>query len=423
MIRILCLTTCLLISMIIPIRALAADDVIEVHEDFSKDPGLEWASNRVRASDPPTVKQDFGWSVTNKAGGSNGEIGGTIWQSVTPAYYAMPLNHPLSFKEPFSFSCRIAFSPTGGAGAAYLGFFNHTLQGWRVWNSMAVRLGGESGGQAAIGADAMTSLWEGAGGSEGYPHVPCDGKPHTLRFSFDPDAVQGPWPEPSLRKYLGNHRLSTEEILEKVRKDEPNITKEELWKRLVAAHAEGLVYYLQRTGKENIIGTTAWNGYFWGAREERERPNRGQKNEAGASRVRGQKKAPEEGQAEEQAGEGKSLRGGAMIVQVDDGPAIKIFIFKQSQNDPVYMDRFGLFNLQMYHQSIDLYMSDLTVNGHKVDLSKDPGWDGQGNRVQFVEQDFHRENYGFSETNWAGDQIGEIGGDLGNAETSDPIFG
>src|SRR5688500_19955704 len=83
-----------------------------------------------------------------------------MWQSQTPAYYAMPLNRPLSFKEPFSFSCRIAFMPTKGAGVAYLGFFNHKLQGWRVWNSMAVRLGGESSGQAAIGADSATAEWQ-----------------------------------------------------------------------------------------------------------------------------------------------------------------------------------------------------------------------------------------------------------------------
>ena len=59
------------------------------------------------------------------------------------------------------------------------------------------------------------------------------------------------------------------------------------------------------------------------------------------------------------------------------------------------MDRFGLFNFQLYHEYIDPYVSDLTVNGHKVDLSKDPGWQGQGNHVQFAEEDFQRENYGY----------------------------
>src|SRR5205814_3378009 len=48
---------------------------------------------------------------------------------------------------------------------------------------------------------------------------------------------------------------------------------------------------------------------------------------------------------------------------------------------------------------------------------------GQGNRVQFAEQDFQREDFGFSETNWAGDGIGEIGGQFTSTEPQDPIYG
>src|SRR2546428_8003803 len=111
--------SCLMVALIIPIRLLAEDKLIQVHEDFSRDPGWDSVKNRIRAADPPMVKQDFGWSETNHAGGGTGEIGGKMWQSRTPAWYAMPLNHAFSFKEPFSFSCRIAFTPSGGAGAAY----------------------------------------------------------------------------------------------------------------------------------------------------------------------------------------------------------------------------------------------------------------------------------------------------------------
>jgi hypothetical protein len=314
-----------------------------------------------------------------------------MWQSQTPAWYALPINKPLSFKDKFSFSCRVAFMPTGGAGVAYLGFFNDQLQGWRVWNSMAVRLGGESSGQAAIGGDAMTALWHACGGSEGYIHVPQDGKPHTIRFSYDPDALPGPWPDPRLRKYLTPKRQTTEQILEKAQKDEPNLTKDELWKRLQAAHADGLIYYLQRTGHESIIGGTSWSGYFWGIREG----------------LRGKPDG----------------RRGAMILQVNDGPAFKIFVFKEAHDEPVFMNRFGLFNLQMYHQYIDLYLSELVINGHRVDLSKEPGWESHGNRVRFVEQDFQRQDFGYSETNWAGERIGELGGTFFRAEPNDPIFG
>jgi len=375
----------LLVTLLIPARLLADDELIQVHQDFSRDPGWEGVKNRIRASDPPTVKQDFGWSATNKAGGDKGEIGGTIWQSVTPAYYAMPLNHPLSFKEPFSFSCRIAFSPSGGVGAAYLGFFNHELQGWRVWNSMAVRLGGESGGQSAFGADSMNSLWHATGGTEGYLHVPTDGKSHTFKFTYDPNATPGDWPDPRLKKYLTGKRQTTEQILETARKDEPELTKEQLEKRLVDAHAAGMIQYLQRTGHESVIGRTNWSGFFWFTKE------------------------------------GKPGGKGAMVMQLDGGQEFKFFI--RDQNEPVYMDRFGLFNLQLYHQFVELYVTDLTVNGHKVDLSKDPGWEGQGNRVQFAEQDFQRQDFGYSETNWAGEQIGEIGGIFSSAEPVDPLSG
>jgi hypothetical protein len=164
---------------------------------------------------------------------------------------------------------------TGGGGAAYLGFFNHALQGWRVWNSMAVRLGGETGGTAAFGADSMNGDWQAPGGTEGYLHVPVDGKPHLLRFSYDPDAVPAEWTDTRLRDCLSTSRQTTEQILEKARKAEPDLTKEQLEKRLEAAHAEGLIYYLQRTGHESVIGFTSWSGRFWGLREGKKEPLQG----------------------------------------------------------------------------------------------------------------------------------------------------
>jgi hypothetical protein len=204
---------------------------------------------------------------------------------------------------------------------------------------MLVRVGGETSGVAAFGADSMTGVWKVPGATEGYLHVPVDGKSHMLRFSYDPAMTPGAWPDPNLKKYLSTARQTTEQILEKVRKDEPNVTKEQLEKRLEAAHAEGLIYYLQRTGHESVIGRTLWSGKFWGLSE------------------------------------GKGDRQGAMIIQVDDSLPFKFFITKEAQDLPVSMDRFGLVNLQLYHQYIDLFLTELTVNGHKVDLSKDPVWE------------------------------------------------
>jgi hypothetical protein len=112
-----------------------------------------------------------------------------------------------------------------------------------------------------------------------------------------------------------------------------------------------------------------------------------------------------------------------MTLEVDDHLPYKMFISKSSHREPVYMDRFGIFNFQMYHNAITFFASDLTVNGHKVNLSKDPAWEARGNRVEFAEQDFHRQDYGYSETNWAGERIGEIGGQFSNVEAVDPLAG
>jgi hypothetical protein len=73
---------------------------------------------------------------------------------------------------------------------------------------------------------------------------------------------------------------------------------------------------------------------------------------------------------------------------------------------------------------MEFYLGDLTVNGQPIDLRKDPHWDGHLNRATFVEPDFQeRMNFGFSETNWAGEKIGEIGGRFYSTEPLDPMHG
>src|SRR5690348_14990293 len=94
-------------------------ELTTIRQSFDQDPGWEAVNNRIRASDPPTVKQDFGWSPSKG-------IGGVVWQSTTPSYYAMPIGKALSFKDKFSASGKISFPGSGKAdGTAYIGFFNH----------------------------------------------------------------------------------------------------------------------------------------------------------------------------------------------------------------------------------------------------------------------------------------------------------
>lgn len=101
---------------------IAADPELRLKtERFDRDPGWDNSVNRVEASDPPTVTQDFGWSP--------GHIGGTVRRSITPAWYGMRLDRMLSFKDAFSASGKISVPSDAGNGTAYLGFFNHKHKG------------------------------------------------------------------------------------------------------------------------------------------------------------------------------------------------------------------------------------------------------------------------------------------------------
>jgi hypothetical protein len=80
--------------------------------------------------------------------------------------------------------------------------------------------------------------------------------------------------------------------------------------------------------------------------------------------------------------------------------------------------------MQIYHGSMEFYLSDLIVNDEKIELSQDPQWDGLNNQITFKQTDFHAcQNFGYSQTNWAGKAPGEIGGRFYGTEVADPSHG
>ncbi len=351
--------------------------LVQVHEDFSRDPGWDNIHNRIVCKDCPTVVQDFGWRPTAHVGGRPGEIGGRVWQSRTPAFYGLPLGRPLSFNDRFSASGRIAFMRTEGLGAAYLGFFNNALQGWRPWSSVAFRLVAEAGNKVRADIDYMTAKW-GAFGDETDILISADGSPHTWKMSYDPEGrMAARWPDPRLRNYLSTRRQTATQIYERARQAEPGLTREELMERLRAALAEDLLRFFPRP-----------RGDFWTLNEHKHEPTKGTIN-----------------------------------FQFDSGLEHSFHVLAEHRQSPLILNRFGIFNYQIYHRWLEFYVADLTVNGQALDLSSDPGWEGHGNRVQFVERDFQRQNFGYSETNWAGKQIGEIGGEFYRVEAVDPYNG
>jgi hypothetical protein len=60
---------------------------------------------------------------------------------------------------------------------------------------------------------------------------------------------------------------------------------------------------------------------------------------------------------------------------------------------------------------LNIYFDDLQYDGRSQDFSRDPHWDASGNRATYQATDVAgAHNFGFSPTNHAGGQPGEIGG-------------
>src|SRR3954462_6074044 len=83
--------------------AVAGNDLVQVHEDFSRDPGWEAVNNRVVGVGGPVIRQNFGW--TPGADG-RGAVGGEIWSTTTPATYGMPIG-PFDLTQKLSASGQV----------------------------------------------------------------------------------------------------------------------------------------------------------------------------------------------------------------------------------------------------------------------------------------------------------------------------
>lgn len=379
------LTACLLLLLFI-LSPAAAEDLIQVKQDFIADPGWEGVNNRVVALDPPTKTQDFGWSPTTHCSKTAGEIGGKMWCSRTPAWYAMPLDRPLSFKDPFSASGRICIKGIQGSG--YIGFFNSTRQEWRPWSSLAMRLSDSKRGDslrktdsagAQVWIDYMSATWK-AGYMVLDSFVPADASVHTWRISYDPTArVDTRWPDTQIEQLFHDRsRCSEEEILKHLQESDKHATQERMRRLLEKARDQGLLEYDPRHDVN-----------YWEIKRD-------------LDKVRGR-----------------------ITFQLDDEPAARYFLDPGIADEPAVMDRFGVFNFQIPEgRTIEFFICDLVVNNQKIDLSRDPKWQGMNNHITFTERDFHPgQNYGFSQTNWAGKSAGEIGGLFWRNEPIDPYHG
>jgi hypothetical protein len=136
----------------------------EKTEHFDKDPGWEGVNNRATTPEKRTVRQDFGYSRTNHAGGQPGEIGGFITPAAEPAWYAKRIE-PKTFSDPLTASGKLRCN--GRAFHVLIAFFNaDTANEWRTANSVAIRLLGRGDVFYAF-VEYATSKWRAGGDSPG----------------------------------------------------------------------------------------------------------------------------------------------------------------------------------------------------------------------------------------------------------------
>lgn len=166
-------------------------------EAFDKDPGWQGVNHRSARELPPiTIRQDFGYSETNHAGGARGEIGGFITPAGEAAYYAKAIQ-PLTLNDALSASG--TFSAADGAFNLLLGFFNAgSVNEWRTPSSLALRINGR-GDHLFAYVEYCTSRWRAGGDTTPFPSkldpatgrqeligFPSGGRVHRWSLAYDP---------------------------------------------------------------------------------------------------------------------------------------------------------------------------------------------------------------------------------------------
>ena len=169
-------------------------------QTFDSDPKWD-AKNNVTKTTPVRVKQDFGFSRTNHAGGkAAGEMGGSVWRSTTPAYYVRPLRSPKTLNDPLHTSGTFVVMDSESSSSLWFGFCNPQTISARPRNFMGMMLNGESGGtEVHLGYVTNENQSDGARvtgvGPKGarvrdFNKIP-DGTVYTWDLRYDPNGNDG----------------------------------------------------------------------------------------------------------------------------------------------------------------------------------------------------------------------------------------
>jgi hypothetical protein len=161
-------------------------------QDFSRDPKWNAAGNRAsyRAKDVVGA-HNFGYSLTNYAGGERGEIGGTFWRSGNYAYYADRIG-PLSWDYPLNASGKVVLMVGAPDGDMFLGWFNSSNKNEppvAAGNFLGVHVGGPT--RAGHYFQPAFTTANGTKGQANAGPLLAQGKVHHWSLAYDPNADDG----------------------------------------------------------------------------------------------------------------------------------------------------------------------------------------------------------------------------------------
>jgi hypothetical protein len=117
--------------------------------------------------------------------------------------------------------------------------------------------------------------------------------------------------------------------------------------------------------------------------------------------------------------------GSGAVIFTLDGKTYTLNVAPEHRADGLELNRFGMLNHMLTGHSIEPWFDDLTVDGEKIDFSKDPGWESGGSQVKFGDRIIRPlHDFGFSpDTNFAGGSgKGEVGGTLWRGEYAQPAY-
>jgi hypothetical protein len=277
-------------------------------ESFERDPGWEEVNNRTVPQAVDRVTQDFGYSSTTFATDSKGEIGGTLWRAVQPAWYAEKIT-PRTLDDKLSASGTFAITDRGAGGVVFGWFNSIQSEGTsRPLQALGLQIGaGKNGGVLHVRLHTAQNqsagmLIQPAGQKKAHDAIRNDGTRYTWKLDYDPQAAEGK----GRITFTIHSNLATPDPLERE------------------------TYSIDLPAGYKKQGTV--------------------------------------------------------------------------------FDRFGMMNLTKPGGQLAAYFGGLEHDGEALDLRKEPAWEAVGNRATSAKGAAGANDFGFSGTNHAGGETGEMGG-------------